>query len=77
MKVGGNCGISLFFLVSYDIWGGGDSRCFTESGMENLEKGAVQIFGSYPFAFGWFLRFCSILFTCNDLERGILFILMV
>ncbi len=50
--MGGNCGIGLFSLVPYDIWGSGDSNYFTESGVENLEKGAVQYFGNDPFVFG-------------------------
>ena len=76
MKVGENRGISLFFHFYWDIGGGGDSSRFTESGVGNLEKGAVQIFGTYPFAFGWFLRFFRTLHLSNHFERGILFILM-
>lgn len=74
--MGGNCGIGLFFLVSYDIWGSGDSSCFTEISVEHLEKGTVQNFGNHPFAAGWFLCFCSTLLIGNYLERGILFLLM-
>jgi len=76
LKVGGNCGIGLFFRISYDIWGSGDRNCFAESGVGNLEKGAVQNSGNYPFAFGWFLRCCGILLFGDHLERGILFLLM-
>lgn len=54
----------------------GASSCFAKSGMGNLEKGAVQDFGNYPSAFGWFLRFCRTLFFGNHFERGILFVLM-
>ena len=75
-KVGENRGISLFFHFCYDIRGGRDSSCFAKSGVGNLEKGAIQIFGTYPFAFGWFLRFCRTLCFGNHFERGILFILM-
>ena len=75
-KVGGNCGIGLFYLVSYDIWGCGDSNCFTDIGVENLEKGAAQNFGNHPFTVGWFLRFCGTLLLGNHFERGILFLLM-
>ena len=74
--MGGNCGIGLFFRVSFDIWGCVDSNSFTEIGVENLEKGAVQNFGNHPFAAGWFLCFCSTLLIGNYLERGILFLLM-
>ena len=75
-KVGENRGISLFFHFCYDIRRGGDSSCFAKSGMGNLEKGAVQNFGNYPSAFGWFLRFFRTLYLSNHFERGILFILM-
>ena len=73
--MGGNCGIGLFFLVSYDIWGSRDSSCFTKISVEHLEKGAVQNFGNHPFVAGWFLCFCSTLLIGNHLERGILFLL--
>ena len=76
MKVGGTCGISLFFRVSYDIGSNGARNCFAESGVGNLEKSAVQNFGSDPFAFGWFLRGGSSLLFGNHLERWILFLLM-
>ena len=76
MKVGGNRGIGLLFLVSYDIWGSGDSSCFAESGVEHLEKGAVQNFGNHPFVAGWFLCFCGTLLIGDHLERGILFLLI-
>jgi len=76
LKAGGNCGIGLFFHISYDVWGSGDRDCFTEGSVGNLEKGAVQNFSSYSFAFGRFLRGCSILPFGNHLERGILFLLM-
>jgi len=76
LKAGGNCGIGLFFRVPYNIGGGGDSGYFVESGAGNLEKGAVQNFSNYPFAFGWFLRCCGILLFVDHLEGGILFLLM-
>ena len=65
-----------YFSIFIGILGAADSSRFTKSGVGNLEKGAAQIFGTYPFAFGWFLRFCRTLFLGNHFERGILFILM-
>ena len=71
-----NRGIGLFFHFYRDIGAGRDSSCFAKSGVGNLEKGAVQNFGNYPFTFGWFLRFFRTLHLSNHSERGILFILM-
>lgn len=71
MKAGGSCGIGLFFLVSYDIWGSLDSNCLAESGVGDLEKGAVQNFGDLPFAAGRILCFCGAVLIGDHLERGI------
>ena len=70
-----NRGISLFFHFYWDIGRGGDSSCFAKSGVGNLEKGAVQNFGNYPAAFGWYQRFFRTLLLSNHFERGNLFIL--
>lgn len=68
-KVGGNRGIGLSFLVCYDTWGSGDSGCFTDSSMGNLEKGSFQNSGNYSVTLGWTMRRCSILLIGNRLER--------
>lgn len=68
-EVGGNRGIGLSFLVCYDTWGSGDSGCFTDSSMGNLEKGSFQNSGNYSVTLGWTMRRCSILLIGNRLER--------
>ena len=68
--------MGLAYFSIFDIGRGGDSSCFAKSGVGNLEKGAVQNFGNYPSAFGWFLRVCSTLLLSNHFEGGILFVLI-
>ena len=68
-KAGGNHGIGISFLVYYDTGSSGDSGCFSDSGMEHLEKISFQIFSYYPFALGCTLCGCCILLAGNRLER--------
>ena len=67
--------MGLAYFSIFDIGRGGDSSCFAKSGVGNLEKGAVQNFGNYPSAFGWYQRFLRTLLLSNHFERGNLFIL--
>ena len=66
-----NCGIGLFFHSYRDIGAGRDSSCFAKSGVGNLEKGAVQNFGNYPAAFGWYQHFFALYFLAIILREGI------
>jgi len=68
-KVGENRGIGVSFLIHYDTWSSRDGCCFSDSGVDNLEKGSFQNFSHYPFAFGHTLCCCYILLTGNRLER--------
>jgi len=76
LKVGGACGIGLFCHVSYDTWRSWDSYRFAESGVADLDNGALQSLGNHSFALGRFLRCCSVFSLGDHFERGILFLLM-
>ena len=60
MKAGGNCGIGLFYLVSYDILGYRDNNCFTEIGVENLEKAQFKILAIISLLLGGFCAFVAL-----------------
>ena len=69
-------GLAYFSIFVTILGAAGIAVVLLKAAWEILEKGAIQIFGTYPFAFGWFLRFCRTLCFGNHFEGGILFILM-
>jgi len=70
LKAGGNRGISLFFHFYWDIGGGGDSSCFTESGVGNLEKVRFKFLALIPLLLGGFCAFFALYILAIILREG-------
>lgn len=62
-----NYGISLCYLVGYDIWRGGVGNLFIENGMGNLERVAMEDSGDFLGAVSGTLFCRRVLFDSNYL----------